>query len=204
MPKLLLIITCLIAQFALADWQLDPVRSELTFTTIKKEIVAETHKFTQLSGMVTEAGHGRLEIGLASVDTANLVRDERLKIYLFEVDKFAMASFETDLALDEIFELEEGVSLDFVLNGILSLHGLNRSLQTVVSITRQADNHFLVETTEPISLDADDFGFSKGLKQLREMADLVSINPTVDVYLKLQFQPLSEPLSQLEPGDPIP
>ena len=95
--------------------------------------------------------------------------------------------------LDEIFAIEERVSLDYVLNGMLALHGLSRPLQTVVSVTRQADNRFLVETTEPIVLDAGDFGFTKGITQLREMADLVSINPTVDVSIKLQFQPLPEP-----------
>jgi polyisoprenoid-binding protein YceI len=190
MPKLvLLIIACLITRFALADWQLDPAASELMFTTTKKETVVETHQFSQLSGTVTEDGHVRLDVMLTSVDTANPVRDERLKIYLFEVDRFSTASFEANLELDEIFALEEGVSLDFVLGGIISLHGINRPLQTVVSVTRQADNRFLVETTEPISLDAGDFGLSSGLKQLREMADLVSINPAVDVNFKLQFLP---------------
>ena len=189
MPKLLLLLTsCLAAQLTLADWQLDPGGSELTFTTVKKETITETHQFRQLSGSVTEAGQGRLEVLLSSVDTANLVRDERLKIYLFEIDKFATASFEADLALDEIFAMEEGVSLDFVLNGSLSLHGLSQPLQTVVSVTRGADQMFTVETTEPITLDSGDFGFTKGLNQLREMADLVSINPTVDVTMKLQFR----------------
>ncbi len=194
MPKLvLLLILCLTVPFVFADWQLVPGESELAFTTVKKETISETHKFNQLSGTVTDAGHARLDVLLTSVDTANPVRDERLKIYLFETDNFPSASFEADLVLDEIFAIEEGVSLDFVLNGVLAFHGLTRPLQTVVSVTREADNRFLIETTEPIVLDAGDFGLTKGIKQLREMADLVSINPTVDVTLKLQFEPQAEP-----------
>jgi len=146
----ILIAIFLFTQLAGADWLLDEDVSELTFTTIKKESIAETHEFSELTGRVTAEGHARLGIVLTSIDTANLVRDERMEVHLFETAIFSTAYFDVELQLDELAQLGAGESAALELDGILSLHGIEKSLKAPVSVSRYSETGFLVESGDTI------------------------------------------------------
>jgi polyisoprenoid-binding protein YceI len=185
----ILITLLLITPITCADWLLDEEVSELTFTTIKKDSIAETHSFGELTGKVTADGQARLGILLTSLDTANPVRDERMGIHLFETDQFSTAYFDVTLKLDQVAQLSAGETLTVELDGILSLHGFEKPLKASVLVSRYAATGFLVESASPIIVHGEEFGFSGGLKKLSELAGMIPIEPEVKVYLKLGFKP---------------
>uniref|UniRef100_E6QQ01 Lipid/polyisoprenoid-binding YceI-like domain-containing protein n=1 Tax=mine drainage metagenome TaxID=410659 RepID=E6QQ01_9ZZZZ len=78
---------------AYAQWQLENDHSNLNFISIKKTSIAEVHQFKKLSGSVSDEGDIHLVIDLSSVDTQNDLRNERLKVMLFEVARFPTAEF---------------------------------------------------------------------------------------------------------------
>lgn len=189
MHKLLLLLTLLLCvPVAYADWLLDPHASSLEFVTIKKDTISEVNQFRELSGRVTSAGHAELKINLASVDTKNPVRDERMGIHLFDIGEFATATFTADLNLNAITALQQGETLESELSGLLSLHGFSRAVDTHVSVTRTSGNSFRVVNSNSVSIDAADFGMSAGIEKLRQLANLSIITPSVEVSFRLVFR----------------
>ena len=81
----------LLSQAALADWSLNNEVSVLSFVSIKKNTIGETHRFNQLAGAINANGMFKASINLASVNTNIPIRDERMKSMLFDVAKFSQA-----------------------------------------------------------------------------------------------------------------
>ncbi|PTB84854.1 YceI family protein, partial [Pseudidiomarina aestuarii] len=63
-------------------WRINADSSVLNFVSVKNETVAETHRFTDLSGAVTD---GKLEVSIpvASIDTQIPIRNERMLKHIF-------------------------------------------------------------------------------------------------------------------------
>lgn len=197
MHKLLLLLSLLICvPVSYADWLLDPDTSSLEFVTIKKETISEVNQFRELSGWVTSAGHAELTINLASVDTKNPVRDQRIGIHLFDVGNFATATFTANLDLDAITALQPGETVQSELNGLLSLHGFSRAVETQVSVTRTSGNSFEVANSKPVTVHAGDFGLIAGIEKLRQLANLSIITPSVEVSFRLIFRHEGTPAAE--------
>ena len=72
---LLLTLGLAVATQAVADWQLEPSPSSLSFVSIKNNVIAEAHTFTKLSGSVDQIGAAHIDIDLNSVETLIPIRN---------------------------------------------------------------------------------------------------------------------------------
>jgi Uncharacterized conserved protein len=155
----------LLSGTAMADWVLDNTQSALYFVSIKKDHIAETHTFKTLSGAITKAGQGSLNIDLASVSTNIDIRDQRMREQLFDTQKFATASVSVDLSKTGV---KPGIQ---TVNVTLDLHGVKKEIPATVAIT-EVGNTVQVTTVAPIVLNAADFDLAAGVTALREIAEL--------------------------------
>jgi len=173
---------------ASGPWTLDTDTSGLTYLTIKNNGVAEINTFRALDGRVSEDGSAEFTIVLDSVDTANEVRDPRMRQYLFETDKYPYAKVTTQLDMAVLATLETGVRHTELLALNIDLHGVSDARQFYVMVTRLGANRVLVENKAPLLLEASDFGLAGGVEKLRELAGLESITPVVPVTFSLVFE----------------
>ncbi len=170
----------LLSGTAMADWVLDNTQSALYFVSIKSDHIAETHTFKTLSGGITKAGQGSLNIDLASVSTNIDIRDQRMREQLFDTQKFATASVSVDLSKTGV---KPGIQ---TVNVTLDLHGVKKEIPATVAIT-EVGNTVQVVTVAPIMLNAADFDLAAGVTALREIAELPSISNAVPVTFFLSF-----------------
>ena len=76
------------------------------------------------------------------------------------------------------------VSLDMKLD----MHGFVDEREFDVLVTRLGVNEVRVDTTAPLILDIEDFGFEAGIAKLKELANLESISPIVSATVSLTFE----------------
>ncbi|MFA9459984.1 YceI family protein [Thiohalorhabdus sp. Cl-TMA] len=187
MKRLILTFTLLTLSFpAMAAWQLDAQRSSLFFVSTKKNTVAETHHFDDISGKY-EQGQARLAIDLASVETNIDIRNERMQEHLFEVGDFATALVTVEVPEQRVADLAPGDNLILDTTATLSLHGSEKPVDTVLSVTRLADDTIQVANLRPVIINAGDFGLARGVEKLREIAGLPSISPAVPAQFTLYY-----------------
>ncbi|WML90032.1 YceI family protein [Thiothrix lacustris] len=170
----------LLSSTAFADWTLDNSKSALYFVSIKKDHIAETNTFKTLSGLITTAGQGSLNIDLSSVSTNVDIRDQRVRDYLFDTKTFSNATVSIDLGTTGI---KPGIQ---TVNATLGLHGMKKDITATVAVTEVGDT-IQVATVAPILLNAADFDLAGGLTMLREIGAVSSISNAVPVTFFLSF-----------------
>ncbi|MFW5427050.1 MAG: YceI family protein [Methylophagaceae bacterium] len=170
-----------------ADWILDSNTSQLNFISIKKGNIAEVHQFKSLQGQYTEQGKLKVTIDLASVDTQNPVRDERMKEHLFEVDSCASAILSATVDTEIIDAIAEGASEQLTVDATLQLHGDTQPLKIDVIITRLVGAKLSVVSAKPVVINAADFSLIKGVDKLMALAKLPSISQAVPITFYLTF-----------------
>lgn len=163
-----------------ADWVLNAEQSSLHFATVKNSTTSEIHHFKGLRGVISEEGKVGLVIQLASVDTANPIRDERMQKQLFETEKFPEATVSLDLGSDGV---KPGAQ---TITATLSLHGVDKEISTQVFV-EQDDKTVKVSSLAPVIISAPDFGLGRGVEVLRELAGLSAINMTVPATFRLVY-----------------
>lgn len=187
--NLLLTLLALVATPVSADWVLNNALSELSFITIKKENVAETHQFRQLAGHVDQGGQVRVAIQLASVDTAIAIRDERMRDLLFQTQMMPAAELTTRVDAASLMQLPIGAVVVGSLEGQLSLHGTVRPVTIEILIMKLGSGRLLAASRRPVVINASDFALAEGVEKLREIAGLPSISHAVPVSFVLTFEP---------------
>jgi len=170
------------------DWTLSPLESGMTYVTIKNGNLGEINTFRDISGVVTTDGKAEFIIALDSVDTANEIRDPRMKEFLFQTDKYPEAKVTADLNLSQFETLAIGNSKTVLLDMTLDLHGIKDQREFYVLVTRLGTNKVRVANKAPLIIDAEDFGFEAGLAKLQELAKLDSISPVVSATVSLTFE----------------
>lgn len=172
------------------EWVVDPSNSQLNFVSIKKSKVAEVNTFKQLQGSYDSKGQFTLDIDLASVDTHNPVRDDRMKNFLFEVSQFSTATITANIDTTLIDAIAEGANELFVIDAKIELHGVVRPLKLDVLVTRLVGAKLSVVSAQPVIINADDFGLVPGVNKLMELAKLPSISQAVPVsfYITLKLK----------------
>ena len=176
----------LLSQAALADWSLNNEVSVLSFVSIKKNTIGETHRFNQLAGTISANGMFKASINLASVDTNIPIRDERMKSMLFDVAKFPQAEI-TGKAADIFRAPALGEIRIDAVKLQLAVHGKTVELETKLRVVGIGQRGLLVSTIEPLLIDAAALGYTEGIEKLREVAQLPSISPVVPVTFSLVF-----------------
>ena len=170
-----------------AHWTLNNDFSQLSFVTIKSGNVAEVHKFKHLEGQLSDDGRLTITIELASVDTLIPLRDERMLKLLFETDFFPVATFTANIDRAVLDGLSINTSTRLEINGILSIRNHRINIAPKIVVTRFAEGSVLVNTLEPIIVNAKAAGLAGGVEKLREIAGLTSISNAVPVSIVLTF-----------------
>jgi polyisoprenoid-binding protein YceI len=177
----------LLAAAANAAWTLNNDASRLSFISIKKDTVAEVHKFSHLSGAVDDQGGVEVTIQLASVDTAVPIRDERMRDMLFQTNLFPTADVTAKVDPAEFTGLVTGQFRNTETEITVSLHGESKNYKAAVSVAKLRGGSLMVSTIYPIIVNAGDFELAKGVEELRKIADLPAISTAVPVSLLLVF-----------------
>ncbi len=184
MLKPLLLSLSLLSTQAFAAWQLDSDASQLSFTSIKKNSIAENHHFEQLSAQIDD-NQLSMVIELASVESLIPIRNERMQKMLFNVAQFPKAVIEADLA-PYLGSLRLGHQVLKSVPVTLNLHGQKQQLMldlTVVQTARQ----LIVSPTKAVLVNATDYKLEQGIEALRKIAGLDSIAQSVPVTFNLVF-----------------
>tara|TARA_B100000809_G_scaffold48032_2_gene42699 strand:- start:596 stop:1183 length:588 start_codon:yes stop_codon:yes gene_type:complete len=188
MKNLLLLVICLTTSVhVLAGWVIDPEGSYVGFASVKNDLIAENHSFTEITGTIEDSGDANIVIALASVETLIPIRNERMQAILFEVAQYPDVTVTANLDLDAFTSLGLGESkTDTILLGI-NLHGTDISENVLVKVTRSSDNSYEVTSLGPIVIHASQFALSDGLESLRKVAGLQSIDLMVPVTFDLRL-----------------
>lgn len=183
----ILSLSLLLTAPAYSAWQLDSKNSSLTFVSIKKGTVAESHSFKEFTGDINNSGLANVTINLSSVDTNIAIRDQRMAEFLFETTTFAQASFSAQLNRADIDAIAIGASQQMSLKGSLNLHGEQQELTLNVMVAKLSADNMLVSTLEPVIIKAEDFALVAGINKLKSLANLPSIAYAVPVSFVLTF-----------------
>ena len=178
------------------SWTLDPQHSFLSFTTTKDASISDHHGFAQLTGAVDEGGKAWLRIGLASVESNIDKRNERIREHLFEVAQYPEAVASLSLPAKLYEQLQVGESFTREMNVRLDLHGHNRVVRAELYVLQLRPDVVEVSTSQPLIINAHEFGMQSGLLKLMELAGLKTIASAVPVTFRLRFVP-STPVASL-------
>lgn len=185
MRYLLLVLSLFLSTNAVANWQVDNEKSTLSFISVKKNSIGEIHTFKQVSGMATKDGEVKFAIDLMSVATGIEIRDQRMKNFLFETDKFATATFSGHVDGEVLNGLAIGQVAALTLQGGISLHGHTQKISLPVKVIKLASGDLSVHNIKPLIIQAEQYALTKGLMKLQELASLPSISSVVPVSFSL-------------------
>ncbi|MES2675083.1 MAG: cellulase family glycosylhydrolase [Pseudomonadota bacterium] len=169
------------------SWQLSATDSYLNFVTTKNSHTIEVHKFDSLSGSLTDAGVATLVVDLASVNTANTLRDQRLRDLFFETGLFpsAIATFNVDAAAVNAIPVGQSALVD--LAGTLDLHGVAALMSTKVLVQKATATRVVVQSLAPVIVRSADHNLTAGVEALRAAVGIVSVSGIAPVDFVLVF-----------------
>ena len=195
MKNLLLLVICLMTSaHVLAGWVIDPDGSYVGFASVKNDLIAENHSFTNVTGTIEDSGNAKIVIALASVETLIPIRNERMQAILFEVAQYPEVTVTANINLDGFTSLGLGESETDTILLDVNLHGTNLSKNVLVKVIRSSDTSYEITSLGPIVIHASQFALSDGLESLRKVAGLQSIDLMVPVTFALRLVE-SEPKS---------
>lgn len=170
---------------ATSSWTLDGENSKLTFGSVKKDTVGESHSFETISGTVMADGAAMIEIDLASVQTNIDIRNERMLEHVFK--GAATATLAANIDMDEVNALEVGGITVLDVEGVLSLLGTDVEIETEMFAVRLSDTSVMVTSNDLIFVGTEDLGITAGIDKLMELASLPGITRTSPVMMRLIF-----------------
>ncbi|MGL6123125.1 MAG: YceI family protein [Shewanella sp.] len=168
-----------------AQWQVMEQDSRVSFISVKKGDIGEVHHFTQLNGTLKENGQFELTIPLIGVATGIAVRDERMQNLLFEVSLYPELKLSSLVDPKMLKNISIGESKVYDIDGKITLHGKSQTKTFSVIITKISDNKLLVNSFQPVVMNANEFDLVAGIEKLRVIAGLSSISPAVPVSFVL-------------------
>ncbi len=168
------------------SWTLVSDQSSVSFVSIKKNNIAESHRFTDFTGSI-EDQNARVVIKAYSVDTRVPIRDERMREFLFKTGMYP--TIEVKVALtDQLNGFKSGDTKLLNLPATLSLHGQTKEIELNVRLTALNDNHLLVSSAQPVLIRAANFELVEGIKKLSSLVNNLAIAETVPVSFSLLFK----------------
>lgn len=176
-----------ISQPLLADWRVDAESSRVSFIATKDARQTDVGRFYGLLGGVDAAGSVRVKIELDSLRSGSMVQDQRLRKELMETSRYAFAEVSSAVVLPRILNLAPGAQMELQLPATLSLHGVKKSLDMELMVTRLDQHRFQIVTLTPVVIDLTDFGLATALETLRSSVGLSTISLSVPVSAVLIF-----------------
>lgn len=167
------------------DWKVASDQSRLSLVTIKKGSVVEAHHFKNLSGDVKGDGSATVKLDLKSLVTQPDTRFTRMQEKLFEVATYPEATItaKVDPAKFEGMAVGERKTETIPVN--IDLHGVKVDYDAEVFVTRTGPNSVVVDTANPIVVEAGDFNLTPGVQELAKLAELDAITPASPVTFSL-------------------
>ncbi|QIR16153.1 YceI family protein [Shewanella aestuarii] len=164
-----------------SDWQVNNDQSIISFISVKKENIAEIHRFNNVDGKLTESGTFSLIIDLSSVNSGIEIRDERMQSLLFEVAQFPKLTLKAAVNPKLLESLVIGEMLTTQVDGEIELHGQKVTKTFDVVVAQLSADKMLVTSLKPVIVQAQEFGLVAGVEKLRDIAGLSSISLAVPV-----------------------
>jgi polyisoprenoid-binding protein YceI len=177
----------LFAQTSAAGWQLDQNESRVNFITTKNVHFVEVNYIRNLAGDIGDDGHASLTMDLRSVETHVPDRNERLQTGFFEVSKFPVSKVTLMLDGKKLAALPVGGRLEVDAAATVSLHGVEKKLDTRLTVTKLKDDGLQVVSLLPLILAVEDFGLTAGLEAMRAIVELKNIGNKVPVTFNLIY-----------------
>lgn len=168
-------------------WTVDDAASTLSYVSIKEGELAETNSFEKVTGSLTADGAASIEIDLASVSTGVDIRNERMRDVFFVVADNPAATVTAQIDPATFAALGVGERASTMLDGTLSLNGVEAPFQAEVTVTRAGPDRVLAVSDKPVIVEASQFKLVEGLAELQGLAGLSSITPVVPVTFSLVF-----------------
>lgn len=170
-----------------AEWMLDSNNSTLKFVSTKSNSVSEIHHFEGMTGTISDDGKATLVIDLASVETNIPIRNERMQTMLFNVADFAKATVSTVVDMSELDNSDIGGIYSIVNDVTVDLHGKQKTYPTKLTVMKMSEDKVVIVSTDPMIIQAADFGLDVGVEKLREVAGLPSIATSVPLTFVLVY-----------------
>jgi polyisoprenoid-binding protein YceI len=173
---------------SMAAWTLDNDASQVSFVSVKAGDAGEVHRFTQISGGLSNTGDASVVIQLASVDTLIPLRDDRMREMLFQTELFPTANLSASIDMAVLDAIEPGDSVDMTANLKLDLRNQQVELPAEMIVARLGDDKLMVSSRKPVIVNAASVDLVNGIEALREVANLPSISKAVPVSFVLTFE----------------
>jgi hypothetical protein len=165
------------------QWDINLEKSQLNFISVKKNSIAEIHKFKQFYGVLNIDGGFLIDIALDSVDTMIDIRNQRMSDFLFETKRFPVAVLTGKVDMGQISNLRVGDTMTSEVPVQLRLHGNKSDLDLSLTITKLANSQLHVTSRMPVIIRAADFKLTPGIEKLKQLAGL----PSIDVAIPVTF-----------------
>ena len=169
------------------NWQLDTVNSYVNFVTTKNYHVIEAQKFDTISGSMNDAGVATLTVDLASVNTANTLRDQRIRDLFFETATYPTATVTTTLDTKLLSSMAVGASSAVTIAANLNLHGVVVPVSTKVMVQKLSATKVMVHSLAPVVVKASNHTMDAGVEALRAIVGIVSVSSAAPVDFVLVF-----------------
>ena len=170
---------------AWAEWQVAE-DSRVQFVSIKNNAIGEISHFEMISGTVDDKGAVEVRVALDSVETNIGIRNERMKEMLFEVGLYPEAVITAQLDAEAMAaSASNRVAIVPVVLQI-DLHGQVVSKEAMLAVAA-TDTGFSATSSEPILLNAAEFGLEAGVAALQSVAGLDAISRVIPVTASLHF-----------------
>lgn len=166
-------------------WTLNNDSSRISFGSVKKDVVGESHSFNKMSGSVSDSGEVSIEIDLASVQTNIDIRNERMLEHVFK--GVATAKLSAELDMEDVNSLAVGDSTVTEIEGVLGFLGVEVEVEAEMFVVRIAENRVMATTNDLVYISTEDLGIDAGIDKLMELAKLPSITRTTPVTARLIF-----------------
>lgn len=190
LQSLLLGVTLLLCLNASAkhhkNWQLDSSNSSVSFISIKKGNLAETHIFNEFEGKI-DSGIASVTIKTESVESNVDIRNQRMREFLFKTNLFPEITISADVEA-ALAKLEVGHSQIISLPANLSMHGVSKELNLVARVSKLSNTSLLVSSTQPVLIRAKDYNMLEGVVKLSSLVNNLSIAESVPVSFSLVFE----------------
>ena len=177
----------LFSSAALADWTLDAGNSNISYGTVKNDMIGESNTFKTISGYLNNNGQINIDIDLASIDTLIEIRDGRMRDIVFKVSENATAKLRGDINLKDHDNQEIGTSRVIETTFSIAYVGQNIDHDVQLLVTRLAENKVMVTPHGVMFIDADDYDLLDAIEILRNLAGLDTIASVISMGFYLSF-----------------
>lgn len=176
-------------------WVLNSEESSFTFSSTKNGDITEELSITSLVGEADFTGKFVVRLDLTSLETGIDIRNERMREFLFEVEKYPVARIEADYDLAVFGEIAPGETKIINMPFTLNLHGVEKEMDLSVTVYRSEWDKVIITPAEEFIIEAADFNMARGLLTLKSLAGLDDISTQVPITFKLVFEGTTPPIS---------